>query len=110
MVSRWYKQIFRALETIFDIIIPCGLDKKKIHVVSDKVQGHKNSYIAQIYIQDVNFERLKNKIISQMKVLLIKKNAIDIEVKGQGHYVIFIAVQRSEILCILCLVNSFKIS
>lgn len=49
-------------------------------------------------------------IISQMKVLLIKKNAIDIEVKGQGHYVIFIAVQRSEILCIHCLVNSFKIS
>lgn len=29
-------------------------------------------------------------IISQMKLLLIKKNAIDIEVKGQGHYVIFI--------------------
>lgn len=25
-------------------------------------------------------------IISQMKLLLIKKKAIDIEVKGQGHY------------------------
>lgn len=48
-------------------------------------------------------------IISQMKLLLIKKKAIDIEVKGQGHYVIFITVQRSEILCILCLVNSFRI-
>lgn len=56
------KKIFRALETIYDIIIPCSLDKKKIPVVSDEVQGHKNSYIAQIYIQDVNFERFKNKI------------------------------------------------